>query len=823
MLFGEAPGEDEDLNRRPFVGKAGRLLNFLLAKGRMNRENLTIANTIFCRPPNNRTPTQLEIQHCEQHRDAAVKAAAPRILVALGNTALQTLTNGVCPTISSARGYAFKSVYRGLPVVATWHPSFFLHNRSDAIREQKGKAGLGGMHSLIFDICQKIHIPLEDPRPKLVHEPSQTELVDLISPFPPDYLAVDIETPMSTENTEEDLHGTEISQKVIRVSLGTSSLATSFPWTPPYRDALNHLLPRFNRLVFWNYRFDVPRLRAAGVRIPKAKIIDAMWLFHFMYPHLPYGLGNAATYYTGLPEWKSLARAESVYYSAMDALATAEIYEGLLKELPPITDRHVTKLLHILDKMSERGVLIDQTELADFRSTLEAEVAPLKMALQRAEPRALRRYSPPEGYKSIPRDRTLERGCETCKSVGKVEKIYKNGKRRLINCKVCKGKGYHRELDVTGLEKMENGRWGKLLPFNAGSSKQLLAYMNYHDHRLSKRGRQPTSSDDRTLARLASRYPEDPVYPLVQEIRGLDKLLTTYASWPVAADGRVHTEFTLKPETQRLSSVRPNVQNIPQPDDDDPNSMRLRFRRCLVASPGHTLLSIDYSGIEAVLTGWFAGDTDYMLLAKKGIHAYITACYLEEDVTPETFTPADKKRIAHDYPKLYKQIKSGVHGINYGEGAKKLYELNQSVYKSPAEARTMWEFIRSMIPKVIEWQERTIDRAFRENQLVNPFGYRSWFWDKDVERNEALAYLPQSTAAAIIKEAMLRIDPTPSGEYLVFQIHDELVSDVPNNLLDAVSQTHRTIMERPIPELDNLVIGTSGKIGPNLGDMETIW
>jgi DNA polymerase I-like protein with 3'-5' exonuclease and polymerase domains len=723
----------------------------------------------------------------------------------------------------------FDSIY-GIPVLATFHPAFFLHSRGKAVREQKGKSPMGAVHSLIFDIAEKPKIPRVDPRDHVLLFPSPKALATALAEYDPSWLAIDIETSRSLGKSEADVHVIDgLSSRIVRASVGGRGYrALSFPWTEPFIAALRSKLDRFKQFVFWNYRFDVPRLNAQGLPIPPDRVVDAMWLFHFLYPHLPYGLSNAATYYTGLPEWKSMSTAQPEYYSAMDSLATSMIYEGILRELDDtgthaIADRHVTMLLRVLDRMSARGVRIDADELQAFQLHLEEQVTPLEAQLVDLEPPEIRRFSPPEGYKVAPRDRQIRVSCTNCQGRGSQVKTYKNGRERAVKCKICKGHGETATLDTAGLTQLPNERWALRKPWSANSPQKLLEYIRLRDHRMTQSGRRPDDTENSTISRLAIRYPNDRVYPLVQKIRSLRKLSGTYANWPIGADGRIHTEFTLKPETQRLSSARPNVQNVPQPDDDDPNNLRLRFRKCLVASKGNCLGSIDYEGIEAVLTGWFAGDDDYIELAKKGVHAYATAKFLGEDVSPETFTHEDKLRIARTHPKIYKQLKSANHGINYGEGVIKLYRLNLALFRSVDEARQMWEFIRSLIPKVIEWQDRITALAFKENRITNPFHYPRWFWDRGTERNEVLAQLPQSTAAAIIKEAMLRIDTSEIGRFMVWQIHDELVFDAPAKRIRSVMLRARQLMELPTPELGGLVIRTSGKIGPNLGELEAMW
>jgi uracil-DNA glycosylase family 4 len=826
MVVLEAPGAEEDAQCIPAVGKSGRLLNSALTK--YKRETLTIFNTVNCRPPNNKlTGTDygaVAIEHCKVHRDRVVRERRPRVFVAMGNTALRTLT-GEALNITDHRGYMYPSTYSGIPVVGTYHPAYLLYDRASLMGEMRGKTGMGALHTMIFDLNEKVDVPLD--RPKTLYPFINVADMEAMLRHDAPYLAIDTETVRPTPD-ERLAHAGDIPMEIARASValryGGEVHGASFPWTRPFVDVLRGAVQRYEQLVFWNYLFDVPRLGHCGCAVELSRVVDAMWLFHFLYPHLPYNLGHASTYYTGLPEWKSMNNAHPEYYSAMDAYATALVYEGIERDLDKfgmteIAESHVTQLLKVLQRMGDRGVAIDEGALDAYREGLEAQKIPLEERMNRLEPPSLHRYSPPDGYKNIPKDRERRVTCKNCRGAATVIKKYKNGKRRAVKCGICKGKGYGREMKTDGLSQLPNGRWAQRLPFLATSPPQILAYIVERGLSLTKRGRMPTNADVLVIAMLRNRYPTDPVLPLVMELRKLTKVIGTYANWPLGEDGRVHTEFTLKPESGRLSSVRPNVQNVPQPEDED--DMYAQFRRVIVASPGHKLGSIDYKGIEAVLTGYFAGDDEYMELATKGVHAYATARRSGMSVSPKTFTSELAEQVKREQPSLYKKLKKTNHGINYGEGWRKLFKINPGLFSSEADAKELWEFIRSEIPKVIEWQDRTVKQAFTKHRLTNPYRYQRWFWDPTADGPAAIAQQPQSTAAAIIRAAMLRVDADPiTSESLVWQIHDELIFDAPEGVFDGMMRRAVEIMEEPVAELGGLVIRTSSKCGPNLADME---
>ncbi len=129
LFVGEAPGAEEDAQGEPFVGQAGRLLDSMLqALGLVRGADVYIANVLKCRPPNNRTPTPAEVAACRPFLDRQIALIAPRVIVALGKSAANTLLDSDA-TIGSLRGRVRD--YRGVPLVVTYHPAYLLRTLHD--------------------------------------------------------------------------------------------------------------------------------------------------------------------------------------------------------------------------------------------------------------------------------------------------------------------------------------------------------------------------------------------------------------------------------------------------------------------------------------------------------------------------------------------------------------------------------------------------------------------------------------------------------------------------------------------------------------------
>ncbi len=127
MFVGEAPGEDEDLQGIPFVGRAGQLLTNIIKAIGLRREQVYIANILKCRPPKNRNPEPDEVAACSGFLMKQIDLIQPKIIVALGKYAAQTLLRDETP-ISRMRGKFFD--YKGTLLVPTFHPSYLLRNPS---------------------------------------------------------------------------------------------------------------------------------------------------------------------------------------------------------------------------------------------------------------------------------------------------------------------------------------------------------------------------------------------------------------------------------------------------------------------------------------------------------------------------------------------------------------------------------------------------------------------------------------------------------------------------------------------------------------------
>lgn len=128
VFVGEAPGREEDIEGRPFVGEAGRLLTRIIKAMGLERKDVYICNVVKCRPPRNRDPEADEIKACFPFLEAQLRIISPKVICTLGRIAAQTLL-GKDFKITKQRGNWYS--YKDIPVMPTFHPAYLLRNPSE--------------------------------------------------------------------------------------------------------------------------------------------------------------------------------------------------------------------------------------------------------------------------------------------------------------------------------------------------------------------------------------------------------------------------------------------------------------------------------------------------------------------------------------------------------------------------------------------------------------------------------------------------------------------------------------------------------------------
>jgi DNA polymerase-1 len=338
-------------------------------------------------------------------------------------------------------------------------------------------------------------------------------------------------------------------------------------------------------------------------------------------------------------------------------------------------------------------------------------------------------------------------------------------------------------------------------PFNIGSPKQLgevlFDEMGLGQGRKGKTGAYATGAD--VLEELAAQGHDLPARVL--DWRQLAKLKSTYADALVEqidpSTGRIHTSFALAATTTgRLSSIDPNLQNIPVRTEEG-----RKIRRAFIAEKGHKLLSVDYSQIELRLAAHMADIPALKEAFKRG-----------DDIHAMTASQVFGVPVEGMDPMVRRRAKAINFGIIYGISP---FGLAQQLGIEQAEARAYIDAYFQRYPGIRAYMDRTKKVARERGYVTTLFGRRCYMPginDKNparrsfMERASINAPL-QGTAADIIKRAMIRVPPALAKARLkarmLLQVHDELLFEVPEKEAAATAALVKKVMEgAPLPAVD---------------------
>ena len=338
---------------------------------------------------------------------------------------------------------------------------------------------------------------------------------------------------------------------------------------------------------------------------------------------------------------------------------------------------------------------------------------------------------------------------------------------------------------------------------------------------------------------------------------------------PVGPDGRIHTVYKHDPSTLRLSAAAPNLTNIPRGSTDLQKLVRSWFE----APPGKIFWARDFSGIEAVLVGFFARASRYIRLAKIDIHSFFTAYTLYElekkislaDLPQESWSDEDLRANLKEIKKRFKSTretnKKLTHGRNYKETAAmaQVILLNELGVLLPVkEINKVMQFYDELFPEIPRWHETLCAEVgggelrgphqgwgyeFRNSFIRNPFGHghryydvikwektpKGWDWTFGNDAKRLIAFLPQSTARFIKTRAAQRIFYSPEtedvGKTFRLFIHDEILGETTPDHLDRCLEVSEREMTRPVPQLvlpdgSQLAMLTEAKVGRVWGEMK---
>ncbi len=853
-------GDHLDDNGKLVGGAAGYGLTNILHRGGWKRDEFLISSITCCYPPegiDNHT-NMVAIERCSQYLEETIKDNPHiKVIVPMGATALYA-TLGYSD-IKNFHGTVHYHERWGKWIIPTLDPALVM------------KKGLVEVPTMVFDLTRAMKVRqslgYHVESVEYIEYPDGAKMEEFVDEYEkalsadPDgtWLSVDIETPNSQSIDEEEREDADPSYTIHRASLAfRPNHAITFPWVEPYISWAKQALSGNGVKVWHNgYKFDIPRLEFNGCKINGLQI-DAMLAWHFLYPDLPKGLGYVSPFFTDAEPWKHLSDSNPTYYSAKDADIALRNAKGIYKELVRLGtwDVFVQDFIHlepVLVNMRETGIGIDESKRSELRAYYENLRDNATSLIQAAVPKHICSWVKEGGYKGKPKE--VRSWLKENPDAREEEGWTRFGYERMPTepGSVC-GSGQDTQEGLAQVSVSSEGAWNKRKPFNPNSPAQIIEYITHTYGKSAiprhKKTNKPTTASEE-IERLA-RAKHDKVLELIVDSGDADAKLSNFINnWKVGPDKRVHTVFTNNPATFRLASKNPNVQNFPHRSEE-----ARRMRQMIVGGDGYEwLIEADYKSIEAILVGWYANDEDYIKLAKLGVHSFLASHILADlgkfDKLDAGLPEADMKAALKEASKIakntnipngdvsyYDASKVTIHSSNYAVTPFTMTRTYPDVFPTQKDADKRQRFYYDLFPSIERWQNRVVDECYSTSMVKNAFGYRRMFynakkwafkprtkkwelgWGDDAKK--AIGTIPQGSAAAIIRRAMLS---EPFGQLCeakcsMVQIHDSLLCRGRDEVeLEWVKVKLREAMVFEIPEMGGLSIPIEIKVGRNWGEM----
>ncbi len=500
VIIGEAPGKQEELVGRPFVGGAGSLLDQFMSSAGIQRSQAYITNVVKCRPPNNELDNSdgyKAVRCCAQKLYEELSRMNARVIVPLGNTAIRAL--GLTHTISSVRGTVFPTGYG--KVIPTWHPAYVMRQFHEYVTST-------------YD-WRKIARHLNDPTvPQHTERFILNPTISVIENWVSDVLER-VNKGLLTHiylDTETGISDNVLTNPLKMIGLATSSQdaivipfktqAGCWNWSTIAENVyvielIARVLeePRLTKVI-QNSLFDLSVLMAHGWEV-KGPIYDTMLARFLIYNLSQLNLGYLVSIYADFPAWKldqGITDMEYRTYNARDCI--------VLNMLKPFLD----------EDMHANGVTYC------FNNLMKVIIPTVQMMIN---------------------------------GVGIDDKLQHEVVKHLS--------GRESTLLAQLRDMCEQADFNP----NSTKQLQTILFdkMGLKSAVHTKSGQLATGKD--VLNRLSLRYPENPFIDTMLQYRSVQKRLSTYGNPPRLDDGRVHTHFKLTIPTGRYGSEAPPLQNLP--------------------------------------------------------------------------------------------------------------------------------------------------------------------------------------------------------------------------------------------------------------------
>lgn len=844
MLIGRDPGEQEDIEGKPFVGPAGKLLNEFLNATGLNRSQVRISNLVRCRPPNNRSTFPDEKEACRPYLIEEIKAVNPKFIITLGADSLEELTGQTQVMKLAGTSFNLKNdIFDGKILVAL-HPSYILRNQSYKPRALKhfedfGKIIRGETLNKDKSPVKYITVKTFDQFNNFIEKLKEQKRV-----------VIDLETTGFNFLMDKILCMSFSWKENTAVVLPLLKENREEFWEPnEYSQIITQLKEVFGdpniEWIAHNISFDAKFLKSYNLII-NGPIHDTMILSTLLDENAPEkGLKPLADLYTDLGKYD---KEIEDYVSDMKRRKREELFN-----IKKVVKDEIKKLTKISKKSTGDDLLEVKQKIGDLEFELE-ELEEVKINISYAEipTEVLWKYAATDADATMRlfnlfTKKLQETSNALVRPYGKnMVKLYSKlvmPLRRVLNDMEYRGAqlnlSYLQELDkkytITEgeLEKelleMDAIKATEKVLYKKAAEKVSTRFKELKSPKLSeqdyvkKHTVQPDfnmnspdnlrallfevlklpviktgkpSKKDGTIKpstdkEVLEEY-ED-AHPCINKLvanRKLQKLHKTYVKGMqkrVDSNGRIHTDFNQHVTVSgRLSSSSPNLQNIPRKDKD--------IKRAFITYPEWSMIQFDYSQVEFRMWAQLSNDQDMLQDIRAGLDIHRR--------TASEFWGIPEDQVSDE---RRSQSKFVVFGIMYGRGAK---SVAKQVGITPEEAGEIIKQFFNKYPVAARWLEATRRFASTRKYVINHFGRVRRLPNVDSNMKEDVAEALrmavnspiQGGAADVTGVGLIRIYKEIAKRNLrarlILTVHDSIVLECPNEeIVEVIRLCHKAMTD----------------------------
>jgi DNA polymerase I-like protein with 3'-5' exonuclease and polymerase domains/uracil-DNA glycosylase len=749
VIVGEAPGQDEELEGRPFVGASGRLLRTMLREAGINPDSVYMTNVCKYRPPGNKIEAWITaskkagttndwperdgryynsfIGEGLEELSGEIAARNPRIVVGLGNLALWALAGewGVTDWRGSEMHVRSGADERQIPFVPTLHPAAILRSwptRAQAAFDLKAR------------VARRLARGFVTPEWDHNWNPTFAEARDFIEGLVGD-VAVDVETSRGQIVCVGLATSARRAMCIPFISEGYGAYWASSQGTSIINMLRDRLALDYVNVIGQNFNYDASYFDENFGFVPRVAF-DTLIAQSVLFPGTPRGLGYLSSMYCDwhcywkddARDWQNLRDFDRLFeYNCRDVCATWEVAQGQRSALAKAGlvaqfEERMTYNHHVYDMM-QQGVIRD----TERTQALDDEI---EEALQ---------------------------------------------ERKIIICEAA-------------------GR-----PVNPTSPAQVsaLLYEDWGCRKPARRGKEAGGTGDEELKQVAIWHPERAaVCTAILEHRSLASMRSNFLRAKLDPDGRLRSSLMATgTETFRLTSSKnnfgrgTNLLNVSGSGTTHSGNKVPNFRCAIVPPSGHTYFDCDLARADLQVVAWEANDDDLKQKFREGVDIHAENA---KDIYGANATPVQREL-----------AKKFVHLTDYG-GKSRTCAISVGCTVHEADlAQRRWFAAH---PGIKEWHRRVEAALASTRTVVNKFGYRMVFLDR-VEGllPEALAWIPQSTIAIVASKVHMNMDALGMVT-VTLQCYDSVAGYYPTVLEDEVLPRMWEATQVVVPYDDPLIV-----------------